>query len=55
MDYQFKKESIAEITLNPYDKETNSMFELGIRNLLWIKKLDNVKIVKSNIPMRKYD
>lgn len=55
VDYQFKKESIAEITLNPYDKETNSMFELGIRNLLWIKKLDNVKIVKSNIPMRKYD
>lgn len=55
MDYKFKPESIKSITINPYEKETDSMFELGIRNLLWMKGLENVKIVHSNIPIRKYD
>ena len=55
VDYKFKPESIKRITINPYEKETDSMFELGIRNLLWMKKLENVKIVHSNIPIRKYD
>lgn len=55
MDYGFKKESIKRITINPYDKEPNSMFELGIRNLLWTKGLENVEIMSSNIPIRKYD
>ncbi len=55
MDYKFKLESIKRITINPYEKENDSMFELGIRNLLWMKELENVKIVHSNIPIRKYD
>lgn len=55
VDYKFKPESIKSITINPYEKETDSMFELGIRNLLWMKGLENVKIVHSNIPIRKYD
>ena len=55
MDYEFKRESIKRITINPYDKEPNSIFELGIKNLLWMKRLENVKIASSNIPIRKYD
>lgn len=55
VDYGFKKESIKRITINPYDKEPNSMFALGIRNLLWTKGLENVEIMSSNIPIRKYD
>lgn len=55
VDYEFKQESIECITINPYDKEPNSMFELGIKNLLWMKGLENVKIMSSNIPIRKYD
>lgn len=53
VDYEFKPESINRITINPYDKESDSMFELGIKNLLWMKKLEKVKIVRSNIPIRK--
>lgn len=55
VDYEIKIESIKRITINPYDKEPNSMFELGIKNLLWVKELEKVKIVRSNIPIRKYD
>ena len=55
VEYKFKTESIKKITINPYEKENGSMFELGIRNLLWMKGLENVKIVHSNIPIRKYD
>ena len=55
VDYEFKPESIKKITTNTYDKGPNSMFELGIKNLLWMKGLENVKIVPSNIPIRKYD
>lgn len=55
VDYEFKPESINRITINPYDKEPDSMFELGIKNLLWMKELEKVKIVRSNIPIRKYD
>lgn len=55
VDYEFRKESIERITINPYSKEPDSMFELGIRNLLWMEGLQNVEVVHSNIPMRKYD
>lgn len=55
IDYKFKKESIERITVNPYIKEENTMFKLGIENLLWINSLSNVDIVHSNIPIRKYD
>lgn len=55
VDYEFKPESIIRITINPYDKESDSMFELGIKNLLWMKELEKVKIIHSNIPIRKYD
>ena len=55
VDYEIKPESIKRITINPYDKGPNSMFELGIKNLLWMKGLENVKIVPSIIPIRKYD
>ena len=55
VDYKFKLESIKGITINPYEKETDSMFELGIRNLLWVNGLETVKIAHSNIPIRKYD
>ncbi len=55
VDYEFKQESIKYITINPYDREPRSMFKLGIENLLWMNGLGNVKIVPSNIPIRKYD
>lgn len=55
IDYKFKKESIKRITVNPFIKEGNTMFKLGIENLLWINNLSDVDIVHSNIPIRKYD
>lgn len=53
IDYKFQQSSIKRITINPYNKG-NSMFELGIKELLWTYQLQNVKIVSSNIPIRKY-
>ncbi len=47
-------ESIKEITLNPYIKEQESLFELGIKELLWENGIQNVEIYHSAIPMRKY-
>lgn len=55
IDYLFQKESIERITMNPLISEPNSMFELSIKNLLWMKMLQNVEIFHSGIPMRKYD
>ena len=40
--------------MNPY-VENNSVFELGIKELLWANDLEEVRVVKSNIPVRKYD
>lgn len=53
IDYKFQHSSIKRITINPYNKG-NSMFELGIKELLWTYQLQNVKVVTSNIPIRKY-
>lgn len=55
IDYKFKRESIKRITVNPFIKEDNTMFKLGIENLLWINNLFDVDITHSNIPIRKYD
>lgn len=46
--------SLKRITLNPYVKEKESVFELGIRELSWQNKIHNVQIYRSAIPMRKY-
>ena len=42
------------IILYPYIKEQESLFELGIKELLWEKGISNVPIFHSAIPMRKY-
>ena len=55
IDYSFRKESIKRVTINPYVKENNSIFELGIKELLWMKGMEDVKVVRSHIPIRKYD
>lgn len=55
VDYKFQKESIERITMNPYIKDENSVFEMGIKNLMWMKKMEDIQIVHSNIPIRKYD
>ena len=55
VDYKFKKSSIRQIIMNPYNYEDSSMMELGIQELLTMNGLDNVKIYHSNIPLRKYD
>lgn len=54
IDYKFKKESIKQITLNPYVNEENSMFKLSVEEVLWNSQMTNVKIVDSKIPIRKY-
>ena len=54
VDYKFKRDSLKGITLNPYVKEKESVFELGIRELLWQNKIHKVQIYRSAIPMRKY-
>lgn len=54
IDYKIHLESIKEIVLNPYIKDEKSMFGLGIKELLWRKKLEQVSIQHSTIPMRKY-
>ena len=47
VDYKFKRDSLKGITLNPYVKEKESVFELGIRELLWQNKIHNVQIYRS--------
>lgn len=54
VDYKFKKNSIEQIMINPFIKQENGMFELGIKELLWQNKMENVQIVPSSIPIRKY-
>lgn len=54
VDYKFKRNSIKHIVTNPFIREENSMFELGIRELLWQNKMENVDIFSSGIPIRKY-
>ena len=54
VDYKFNKKSLKEITLNPYIKEQDSLFEVGIKELLWQNKAHDVMIYHSAIPMRKY-
>ena len=54
IDYELRKSSIKRITLNPYNGK-NSMFELGIRELLWSYQLQDIEVTYSNIPIRKYD
>lgn len=54
VDYKFQKESIQSINMNPAIKEKDSIFELGIRHLLWLKQLEKVDIFPSSIPIRKY-
>lgn len=54
IDYKICRKSIKRITMNPY-VENNSVFELGIKELLWANDLEEVRVVKSNIPVRKYD
>lgn len=55
VDYKFEKESIKRITMNPYVSDKNSIFEMSIENLIWMNKLEDIEIVKSIIPIRKYD
>ena len=54
VDYKFKRDSIKHIVTNPFIREENSMFELGIRELLWQNKMKDVHILSSGIPIRKY-
>lgn len=55
VDYKFKKSSIETITLNPYIKENDSIFKLGIEELLWDTEIRGVDIIYSGIPIRKYN
>ena len=54
IDYKFNEKCLKEITLNPYIKEQESLFELGIKELLWQNEIHDVMIYHSGIPMRKY-
>lgn len=54
VDYKFKKDSIKHIVMNPFIREESNMFELGIRELLWQKKMEDVHVFSSGIPIRKY-
>lgn len=54
VDYKFKKNSIEHIVINPFIREENGMFELGIKELLWQNQMEDVHIFSSGIPIRKY-
>lgn len=54
VDYKFDKNSIKQIGINPYVKDKANMFELGIKELLWLNQMEDVHIVHSSIPIRKY-
>ena len=41
VDYKFKRDNIKHIVTNPFIREENSMFELGIRELLWQNKMED--------------
>lgn len=54
VDYKFDKNSIKQIGINPYVKDKTDMFELGIKELLWLNRMEDVHIIHSCIPIRKY-
>lgn len=54
VDYKFRKSSVKRIVINPYIKEESDIFELGIKELLWMNQMEDIHIVHSNIPVRKY-
>lgn len=54
IDFPINIKSIKKIVLNPIMKEQDGMFELGIKELLWQNKMEDVKVYKSRIPLRKY-
>ncbi|MDO4344561.1 MAG: DUF2971 domain-containing protein [Eubacteriales bacterium] len=54
VDYKFKKSSVERIVINPYIKDESGIFELGIKELLWMNQMQGIPIVHSNIPLRKY-
>lgn len=54
VDYKLKKESMKEITINPYEN-SESVFKLGIKEMLWQNELNKIDIVHSGIPIRKYN
>lgn len=53
IDYKFNLKGIKKIIVNPY-KEKNSMLELGIKEYLWMKKMEKVEVIPSGTPVRKY-
>ena len=46
--------SVKELSLIQYIKEESDIFELGIKELLWMNQMEDIHIVHSNIPVRKY-
>ncbi len=55
VDYRFDKKSVESIMINPFVRDKNGMFKLGIKELLWQNKMENVQIFSSRIPIRKYN
>ena len=54
IDYKFNRESINKIIVNPYADRKNDIINYSINDILWMEKYENVKVVTSNIPIRKY-
>lgn len=54
VDYKFRKSSVKRIVINPYIKDKSDIFELGIKELLWMNQMEDIHIVHSDIPVRKY-
>ena len=55
VDYKINTDGIKHIVISPHNsKETKSTIMLGIDDLLKQKKLNDVKVYKSNIPSRNY-
>lgn len=42
LDYKFKKSSIKHMMINPVIKKENNIFELGIKELLWWNRMEDV-------------
>ena len=40
VDYKFRKSSVKRIVINPYIKDKSDIFELGIKELLWMNQLE---------------
>lgn len=54
IDYRFYPKSIKQVMVNPFVKE-GDVFELGIKKVLWQNQMNDVRVVCSGIPMRKYN